>query len=63
MWNFLGLARVSMGDIREGCKAYQRALDLAPELKEVWLNLGQACKEEARVKEAEDALIKVCQGF
>jgi len=52
-----------MGDIREGCKAYQRALDLAPELKEVWLNLGQACKEEARVKEAEDALIKVCQGF
>lgn len=58
-WNYLGLGRVSMGDIREGCKAYEKAIELAPQMKEAWLNLGQALKEEGRVKEAERALTKV----
>lgn len=48
-----------MGDIRDGCEAYQKAIDLAPDMLEAWLNLGQACKEEARVEEAERALTKV----
>jgi cytochrome c-type biogenesis protein CcmH/NrfG len=48
-----------MGDIREGCKAYERAIELLPEMKEAWLNLGQALKEEGRVKDAERALTKV----
>lgn len=60
IWNYLGLARVSMGDIRDGCKAYQKALELDPSMREAWLNLGQACKEEARVDEADKALCKVC---
>jgi predicted TPR repeat methyltransferase len=48
-----------MGDIREGCRAYEKALELVPEMKEAWLNLGQALKEEGRVKEAERALTQV----
>jgi cytochrome c-type biogenesis protein CcmH/NrfG len=58
-WNYLGLGRVSMGDIRDGCRAYEKAIELLPEMKEAWLNLGQALKEEGRVKEAERALTKV----
>jgi predicted TPR repeat methyltransferase len=48
-----------MGDIRSGCEAYEKALELEPNMLEAWLNLGQACKEEARVEEAERALTKV----
>jgi hypothetical protein len=48
-----------MGDIRDGCEAYQKAIELSPDMLEAWLNLGQACKEEARVDEAERALTKV----
>lgn len=47
-----------MGDIREGCKAYEKAIELSPNLREAWLNLGQALKEEGRVKEAERTLTK-----
>ncbi len=61
VWNFLGLARVSMGDIRSGCEAYEKAIELEPNMLEAWLNLGQACKEEARVDEAERALTKVSE--
>eukprot|EP00775_Hariotina_reticulata_P011921 gene11921-12065_t len=57
-FNYLGLCRVSMGDIRDGCRAYERAIELQPEMREAWLNLGQALKEEGRVKEAERALTK-----
>lgn len=38
----LGLCRVSMGDIRQGVAAYERAIKLEPEMREAWLNLGQA---------------------
>jgi tetratricopeptide (TPR) repeat protein len=58
-FNYLGLCRVSMGDIRDGCRAYERSIELQPEMREAWLNLGQALKEEGRVKEAERALTKV----
>jgi hypothetical protein len=51
-----------MGDIRDGCKAYEKALELVPEMKEAWLNLGQALKEEGRVKDAERALTQVTVG-
>ena len=51
-----------MGDIRSGCEAYEKALELEPNMLEAWLNLGQACKEEARVEEAERALTKVSWG-
>ncbi len=47
-WNLLGLCRTSMGDIREGVKAYERALSLDPSMREAWVNLGQALKEEVR---------------
>lgn len=60
-WNYLGLCKVSMGDIREGCRAYEKAIELVPDMKEAWLNLGQALKEEARVKDAERALTQVGQ--
>lgn len=58
-FNYLGLCRVSMGDISDGCRAYERSIELQPEMREAWLNLGQALKEEGRVKEAERALTKV----
>lgn len=47
-----------MGDIRDGCKAYEKAIELQPNMREAWLNLGQALKEEGRVREAERALTK-----
>lgn len=30
-----------MGDIREGVAAYQKAIKLAPDMKEAWINLAQ----------------------
>jgi len=30
-----------MGDIRAGVAAYERAVGLAPEMREAWLNMGQ----------------------
>jgi hypothetical protein len=35
-----------MGDIRQGVAAYRKAVQLNPKLKEGWINLGQALKEE-----------------
>jgi cytochrome c-type biogenesis protein CcmH/NrfG len=32
VWNWLGLVRVSMGDIRDGVEAYKKALELAPDI-------------------------------
>jgi hypothetical protein len=40
-WNMLGLCRVSMGDIRDGLAAYEKAVELAPDMREAWLNMGQ----------------------
>lgn len=37
----LGLCRVSMGDIRLGVAAYEKAIELSPDNREAWLNLGQ----------------------
>jgi cytochrome c-type biogenesis protein CcmH/NrfG len=48
-----------MGDIRDGVEAYKKALELEPDMMEAWLNMGQACKEEARVDEADRALTRV----
>lgn len=50
---------MSLGDIRSGCAAYERALSLSPGMREAQLNLGQALKEEGRVKEAGRALMQV----
>lgn len=58
-WNLLGLCRVSMGDIRDGVAAYEKALALSPDSREAWLNLGQALKEEGRTREAERALTRL----
>ena len=57
--NLLGLCRTSMGNIREGVRAYEKAVDISPDMKEAWLNMGQALKEEGRTAEAEKALLKV----
>lgn len=57
-WNLLGLCRTSMGDIRDGVKSYERAVELKPDLKEGWINMGQALKEEGRTKEADRAFTK-----
>lgn len=62
-WNLLGLARTSMGDIREGVKAYERAVALRPDYREAWVNMGQALKEEGRTREAEAALTRVRRGW
>ncbi len=40
-WNVLGLCSTSQGDIRDGVKAYERATELNPKLKEAWVNMGQ----------------------
>jgi hypothetical protein len=40
------------------CRTHVRT-HVVPEMKEAWLNLGQALKEEGRVKDAERALTKV----
>jgi hypothetical protein len=40
------------------CRTHVRT-HVVPEIKEAWLNLGQALKEEGRVKDAERALTKV----
>lgn len=45
VWNLLGVCRTSMGDIGGGVAAYQRAIALAPDFREAWLNLAQARKE------------------
>ena len=45
VWNLLGLCRTSMGDIQGGVAAYKRAIALAPDFREAWLNLAQARKE------------------
>jgi hypothetical protein len=36
-----GLCRVSMGDIRAGVSAYEKAVELAPAMREARLNMGQ----------------------
>jgi tetratricopeptide (TPR) repeat protein len=48
-----------MGNIREGVRAYEKAVEISPDMKEAWLNMGQALKEEGRTVEAEKALLKV----
>lgn len=40
-WNVLGLCFTSQGDIRDGVRAYERATELNPKLKEAWVNMGQ----------------------
>lgn len=40
-WNILGLCSTSQGDIREGVRAYERAVEINPRLKEAWINMGQ----------------------
>ena len=45
VWNLLGLCRTCMGDIQGGVAAYKRAIALAPDFREAWLNLAQARKE------------------
>ena len=37
-----GLCSTSMGDIRDGVAAYERAVALSPDMKEAWINLAQA---------------------
>ncbi len=37
----LGLCSTSLGDIREGVRAYERAVELNPRFKEAWVNMGQ----------------------
>jgi len=41
-----------MGDIGGGAAAYARALGLAPDFREAWLNLAQA-RKEARARAAD----------
>ncbi len=41
MWNVMGLCSTSQGDIRDGVAAYERAVQLKPDLKECWLNMAQ----------------------
>ena len=55
----LGLCLVSLGDSREGVAAYRQAVAFKPDYNEVWLKIGQVCKEEGEVQEAEEALRKV----
>ncbi|GAX83792.1 hypothetical protein CEUSTIGMA_g11217.t1 [Chlamydomonas eustigma] len=59
IYNVLGLCSTCQGDIRDGVAAYERAVQLKPDLKEAWLNMGQALKEEGRIKEAEKVYAKV----
>ena len=40
-WNVLGLCSTSQGDIRDGVKAYEKAVEANPKLKEAWVNMGQ----------------------
>ena len=46
----LGLCSTSQGDIRDGVRAYEKAVELNPKLKEGWVNMGQVCasREHAR---------------
>ncbi len=39
--------------MQEGIATYEAALKLAPNSKDVWLNLGMACKEICWVERAE----------
>jgi Tfp pilus assembly protein PilF len=41
IYNVLGLCSTCQGDIRDGVAAYERAVQLKPDLKEAWLNMGQ----------------------
>ena len=44
-WNLLGLCQTSMGDIGDGIRAYQKAINLQPNHREAWVNMAQARKE------------------
>jgi tetratricopeptide (TPR) repeat protein len=59
MWNVLGLCATSQGDIRDGVAAYERAVALKPDLKEGFLNMAQALKEEGKTDDAERNFQKV----
>jgi hypothetical protein len=39
--------------LQEGIATYEAALKLAPNSRDVWLNLGMACKEICWVERAE----------
>lgn len=43
--NLLGLCQTSMGDIGDGIRAYQKAINLQPNHREAWVNMAQARKE------------------
>lgn len=61
VWNLLGLCRTCMGDIQGGVAAYKRAIALAPDFREAWLNLAQARKEaRSLLTPAHTALNIVC---
>ena len=44
-WNQLGVCRVGLGYIEEGCRCYKKAIALDPKNYEAWLNLALARKE------------------
>src|SRR5215469_17291458 len=51
-WNTLGSMLVETGKLVEGKVAYQRALELSPELSEGWYNLAVCSKREGDPEEA-----------
>lgn len=57
----LGLCQVSQGDLQEGIATYEAALKLDATSKDLWLNLGMACKELCWVERAEQALRKAAR--
>ncbi|KAL4437434.1 hypothetical protein ABPG75_004573 [Micractinium tetrahymenae] len=57
----LGLCQVSQGDLQEGIATYEKALQLEPARKDLWLSLGMALKELCWVERAEEALRKAAK--
>ena len=59
----LGLCSTSQGDIRDGARAYERAVELNPRLKEGWVNMGQVRRGGARRGAAQHGTARRCSGF
>ena len=53
IFNLLGTSLAAMGRCAEAIRAYEETLKLDPSLKEVYINLGQACRDLGQVHQAE----------
>lgn len=55
-WNVLGLCQLQLGKVDAAAQCLNAAVELQPEFKEAWLNLGQTYRDAGKTELARSAL-------